>query len=92
LTGPAFAAAGLLSFHHTMHWFTADDGTRFLIQTPLECAHSLAQAFPDADTAVTPRRFMAQVRRECPPPEREPRRKPLPTGVKVHPVNNANPC
>jgi len=59
-----------------MHWFTADDGTRFLIQTPMECAHSLAQAFPDPGVAVTSRRFMDQVKNECPPPEREQQPKP----------------
>ena len=59
-----------------MHWFTANDGTRFLIQTPMECAHSLAQAFPDPAMPVTPRRFMDQVRAECPPPEREMHDKP----------------
>ena len=75
-----------------MHWFTADDSTRFLIQTPQECAHSLAQAFPDANTPVTSRRFMAQVRKECPPPEREPRRRPLPTAAKTRHLNSANPC
>ena len=61
-----------------MHWFTAEDGTRFLIQTPLECANSLSQAFSEPGTPVTSRRFMAQVKRECPPPERGPRRDPPP--------------
>jgi hypothetical protein len=65
-----------------MHWFTAEDGTRFLIQTPLECAHSLIQAFSDPETPVTSRRFMAQVKRECPPPEREARQKPPPSHIK----------
>jgi hypothetical protein len=75
-----------------MHWFTADDGTRFLIQTPLECAHSLAQAFPAADTPVTSRRFMAQVRAECPPPERGARRKPPKTGAKTRDQDKPDPC
>jgi len=51
-----------------MHWFTAKDGTRFLVQTPAECAESLALAFPDAAVPVTSRRFMDQVKKECPPP------------------------
>jgi hypothetical protein len=58
-----------------MHWFTAEDGTRFLIQTPMECAHSLAGAFPDPSVAVTSRRFMAQVKAECPAPGEDPRGK-----------------
>ena len=34
-----------------MFWFTSRDGTRFLAQTPLECAKSLARArFPDANS------------------------------------------
>jgi hypothetical protein len=64
-----------------MHWFIAEDGTRFLIQTPQECAHSLTQAFSDPGTPVTSRRFMAQVKRECPLPEREPRKKPPPSHI-----------
>ncbi len=59
-----------------MHWFTAKDGTRFLVQTPLECAYSIAQAFPDPTTPVSSRRFMAQVKKECPPPERDETQKP----------------
>jgi len=52
-----------------MHWFTSRDGTRFLVQTPQECARSLARAFPYASTPVTARRFMAQLVLECPPEE-----------------------
>jgi hypothetical protein len=54
-----------------MHWFVAKDGTRFLVQTPPECAKSLSGAFPDNKVPVTSQRFMAQLRRECPPPERK---------------------
>lgn len=75
-----------------MHWFTAEDGTRFLIQSPLECAHSLAQAFPEGASAVTSRRFMAQVKMECAPPDREPRRGPIPGGRGPSHLNGANPC
>jgi hypothetical protein len=56
-----------------MHWFTSEDGTRFLVQTPAECADSLARAFPGTGVAVTSRRFMDQVKRECPPPKAEDR-------------------
>ncbi len=50
-----------------MHWFTSRDGTRFLVQTPQECAQSFARAFPSASTPVSARRFMAQLAKECPP-------------------------
>jgi hypothetical protein len=49
-----------------MFWFTSRDGTRFLVQTPGECALSLALAFPEPGTPVTSRRFMQQVKKECP--------------------------
>jgi hypothetical protein len=51
-----------------MFWFTSRDGTRFLVQTPPECALSLARAFPSKGVPVTPRRFMNQVKKECPLP------------------------
>ena len=51
-----------------MYWFTARDGTRFLVQNPEECARSLARAFPRASTPVTSRRFMRTVLKECPLP------------------------
>ena len=50
-----------------MFWFTSRDGTRFLVQTPSECAQSLARAFPEPGSAVTSQRFMEQVKQECPP-------------------------
>jgi hypothetical protein len=75
-----------------MHWFTSKDGTRFLVQTPLECAHSIARAFPDMRAAATSRRFMAQVKTECPPPEREPLREPAPSDPKPRHLNNPNSC
>jgi hypothetical protein len=53
-----------------MFWFTSRDGTRFLVQTPCECAQSLTLAFSDPDAEVTSQRFMHQVTAECPPPER----------------------
>jgi len=52
-----------------MHWFTTSDGTRFLVQTPQECAHSLELAFSDSRAPATSARFMAQVKKECPPPD-----------------------
>ena len=61
-----------------MFWFTSRDGTRFLIQNPLECAESLARAFPEPAIPVTSRRFMDQVKKECPPGSRA--RGPAPFG------------
>ncbi len=54
-----------------MHWFTASDGTRFLVQTPSECAETLARAFPGPGVPVTSPRFLAQAKSECPPPPAE---------------------
>jgi len=53
----------------TMHWFTSRDGTRFLVQDPLECARSLAGAFPEPESQISSERFVEQVKKECPPPE-----------------------
>ncbi len=57
-----------------MHWFTASDGSRFLVQTPSECAKTLARAFPSPLVPVTSRRFLAQARAECPLPARRGKR------------------
>ena len=75
-----------------MHWFTAEDGTRFLIQTPMECAHSLARAFPDPSVAVTSRRFMAQVKAECPAQGEESRGKDPATVRIIRRQKGPNPC
>jgi hypothetical protein len=51
-----------------MYWFTSSDRTRFLVQTPPECALSLERAFPHPGGPVTAERFMRQVKKECPLP------------------------
>lgn len=58
-----------------MHWFTASDGTQFLVQTPLECARTLALAFPDPSAPATSRQFLAHAKKECPLPESGRRRR-----------------
>ena len=62
-----------------MHWFTTSDGTRFAVQSPLECARSLEQAFSDRRVPATAARFMAQVRKEWAPPDAAPRPRARPT-------------
>ncbi len=61
-----------------MFWFTTRDGTRFLAQTPLECAASLARAFPEPGAPVTSERFLRQIRKDCPPPRGARAIKPVP--------------
>jgi hypothetical protein len=61
-------------FHlRPMHWFTTTDGTRFAVQSPLECARSLEQAFSDRRVPATAARFMAQLKKECAPPGAAPK-------------------
>jgi hypothetical protein len=54
-----------------MYWSTASNGTRFLVQTPSECAQTLARAFSAPRIPVTSERFLAQAKSECPPPPAE---------------------
>jgi hypothetical protein len=53
-----------------MYWFTSRDGTRFLVQTPSECAQSLAAVFSEPGQPMTSRRFMQHLKQECPPTAR----------------------